>query len=87
MILFLAPYFSVATFGQEESSSGTGDKMLDEILQYCRFIHYGMNNGKEDIKGDLLDTGNITISPFLKVPKTCDEAKDAKQDMENFKNM
>jgi predicted negative regulator of RcsB-dependent stress response len=80
VILSLGPYFSVAAYGQH-------DEMLDQVLQYCRFVHdYDMNDGKEDIKGDLVDTRKLNESALLKVPKTCSEAKDTQQDMENLKN-
>jgi hypothetical protein len=34
-------------------------EMLGKVLQYCRFVDRGMNDEKEDIKGDLVDTGII----------------------------
>jgi len=63
-------------------------EMLEKVLQYCRFVDRGMNDGKEDIKGDLVDTGIINgTGKLLEVPKDCDDAKDVKQDIENFKDM
>jgi hypothetical protein len=86
VILFLAANFAVAAFGQEQGNS-SDIQMLEKVLQYCRFVHdYGMNNGKEDIQRDLVDTGKISEGKLLLIPKSCDDAKDTKQDMENLKN-
>jgi hypothetical protein len=53
---------------------------IDEVLQYCRFVNeYGANGGKEDITGDLVDTGKAGT---MYKGWTCDDAKEFKERMD-----
>jgi hypothetical protein len=47
---------------------------VDEVVQYCRLVNeYGMNDGKEDIKGDLVDTGKVGT---MYRDMTCEDVKE-----------
>jgi hypothetical protein len=56
------------------------------LLQVVYGYVDGNGNGKEDLQRDLVDTGKISEGKLLLIPKSCDDAKDTKQDMENLKN-
>ena len=71
-----------SAFAQEGNNS-TDTPILEKILQYCRFVHdYGMNDGKEDIQSDLIDTGKIPTNEYFELPKTCHDAKELDQRMD-----
>ena len=57
---------------------------VDEVLQYCRFVNdYGANDGKEDITGDLVDTGKVGT---MYRDWTCEDAKAFDERMERLAN-
>jgi hypothetical protein len=57
---------------------------VDEVLQYCRLVNeYGMNDSKEDITGDLVETGKVGT---MYRDWTCEDAKEFDERMEGIGN-
>ena len=57
---------------------------IDDVLQYCRLVNdYGANDGKEDITGDLVDTGKVGT---MYKGWTCDDAKEYNERLDRIGN-
>jgi len=87
-ILFLAGNFGIFAFGQIPSDVNLTDpnaiSPVDEVVQYCILVNeYGMNDGKEDIKGDLVETGKVGT---MYRDMTCEDVKELDERMERMTN-
>ncbi|CAN5549941.1 hypothetical protein BH18THE1_BH18THE1_02930 [soil metagenome] len=71
------------TFVEDELGSPSRDT-IKQLLQYCRFVNdYGANDGKEDITGDLVNTGNISE---IYRGWDCNDVKKWDKKIEDFRN-